>query len=113
MRSPFENRVGLVTDMHPDTSRAAADAITPKSGTQRGRVLELLSRRSLTREEVAAALGIPDNSARPRIRELVAGGWVAPTGDTRPSAAGHESEVMAATMRGRAWVLAERTNAAP
>jgi len=61
-----------------EVSRKAALANMPKSGTQRRRVYEYIYYRKngVSREEIARVLGIPENSVRPRVAELMEGGWV-------------------------------------
>jgi hypothetical protein len=55
------------------TSAAAAGEALPKSGTQRAKVLEAIGEAGLdglTDQEIAVALGLAENSVRPRRREL-------------------------------------------
>lgn len=55
---------------HPQTSRAAADRVVGRSGTQRRRVFEALAYRAMTDPELQAHLGLGANSERPRRVEL-------------------------------------------
>ena len=57
----------------------------PRTGTQRGRILELLrnSEQGLTDEAMQDLLGMNPNSQRPRRNELVAEGWVVDSGERR------------------------------
>lgn len=73
-----------------ETSRAASLRALPRSGTQRARVLHVLSHPpldyGLTDEQIALALNMDPNAVRPRRLELVAGGWVEPARPTIASA---------------------------
>jgi hypothetical protein len=56
-----------------DTQTAAAAAALPRSGTQRAKVLEVIRQAGpagLTDQEIAVALGLAENSVRPRRLEL-------------------------------------------
>lgn len=90
-----------------ETARKAAIDNYPRSGNQRHRVLMAIAgagERGRTREELAADLRLPDNSVRPRVRELIEGGWVRATERTRPTGTGSQSEVLALSEKGRAEV---------
>lgn len=78
------------------TSRAAAYAALPRSGSQRMRILRmLLALKGATDDEIVDTLSMNPNSVRPRRRELVLGGWLEDSGTTRPShAAGHEDMIV-------------------
>lgn len=99
-----------------ETSRRAALEAWPKQGTQRWHILHAFrvpseyrsqSRTGWTRDELARVLFLSPNTIRPRVRELILGGWVevcrprlAMNDDsplTRDSDAGHESEVLILT----------------
>lgn len=75
----------------PDTSRAAAELVQPKSGTQRMRVLAAIAAAStmspgligLTDAEIESRLELSGNSVRPRRGELVDAGWVEDSGVRR------------------------------
>lgn len=85
------------------TSRQAAVDNFPRSGTQRARVLEFIAAagpRGCTRDEVTAGLGLPDSSTDPRVWELLRGGFVEPTGETRETRAGSHADVLRATAKG-------------
>lgn len=79
------------------TSRKAALQNYPKSGSQRHRILESLMVSPKTREEIANFLHIPDNSVRPRVKELMEGGWVTATDEVRRTATGADAEVLTVT----------------
>lgn len=98
------------------TSRAAAFANMPRRGSQRWRVLHAFMRpqeyRTMvptgwTRDELAAVLRLSPNSLRPRVRELVEGGWLVPhvvDGEVwrRKAAGGQFAEVLVLSAAGRA-----------
>ena len=88
------------------TERAAALAVMPKTGTIRREVLELISATEdgLTHPELEEKLAgrAAPSSVRTRCSELVAGGWAADSGRTRPTAAGLDATVWILTMKGRA-----------
>lgn len=75
------------------TSKAAALAVAPRTGTQRRRVLDAIATRPSTDEEIQAALRMSGNTERPRRVELVEGGWIRDSGARRPSLSGQESIV--------------------
>lgn len=90
-----------------DTERAAAELVTPRTGTQRARVLDYIGeagQRGATDEEVAAGLGMLANTERPRRVELEEGGWVRDSGRRRDTASGTAAVVWELTIVGRsAW----------
>lgn len=88
----------------PATARAAATNVTPRTGTQRWRILELLARHTLglTDGEMQHLLAIKGDSQRPRRVELAEGGWVEETGEVRDAATGERANVWAATEKGLA-----------
>lgn len=53
-----------------DTSKKAAAAVADKAPSQRERVLSVLRLGPLTDEQIAARLGLRDNTVRPRRIEL-------------------------------------------
>lgn len=70
----------------PDTSRAAAERVRPKVGTQRATVLNELYWTidpGATDQQISERTGIPLNSVRPRRGELVKQGWVRDSGKRR------------------------------
>lgn len=82
----FGPRPGIVGAGHPDTSRAAARGITPRTGTQRRRVLDHIARcgtEGATDAELQEALGLNGNSERPRRIELVEAGLIVDSGRRR------------------------------
>lgn len=59
-----------------DTSRAAAEAITPKAPTLRARVLEAIQQQPGSADDIAIRLGVSWMSVRPRCSELAARGLI-------------------------------------
>jgi len=82
------------------TSRAAAEAIAPRAGTLRRAVLDFLvglGDHGATDEEMQTALKMGANTQRPRRVELVAGGFVVDSDQTRPTMSGKAATVWIAT----------------
>lgn len=74
---------------HPDTSRAAAWRIAPKTGTKRRQVLDAIRNSDgLTDEEMQRSIPMSANTQRPRRVELVEGGFIKDSGERRPTAGG-------------------------
>lgn len=96
------------------TSRNAALDAYPRQGTQRARIIDQLDGIPLgmTRDELAARLGMSPNTVRPRIVELMEGGWVEDTGRTRKTPLKRDAEVLALTDKARRELRARRSNAA-
>jgi hypothetical protein len=94
---------------HSATSRAAAIAVFPHTGTQRARVLGYLLRvvNGATDEELGLALSMNPSSVRPRRIELVTGGWARAMVDDdgveveRPTKSGASAQVWTATVAAR------------
>lgn len=94
----YANWRGKARKDHPATSKDAAAAITPVSGTQRGRVYEAIRRSNgLTDEALAALLHLSPNSVRPRRVELVERGLVVDSGVRDTLATGRKAIVWRAT----------------
>lgn len=94
--------VKVARDAKP-TAVAAASRAAPGSGTQRGRVLRVIvdaGDEGATDEQVTERLGLPLNTVRPRRLELVEGGYVMDSGDTRATASGASAIVWLATLSG-------------
>lgn len=91
-----------------DTSREAALRVFPRTGTQRARVLDIISASisGLTDEEMQNILSMSPNSQRPRRNELVKGGWVEDSGKQRKTKSGAFAEVWTLTHRGKAHLNA-------
>lgn len=76
------DRPGLARADHPETSRAAARAVTVKSGSGRGLLLRALrDSGSLTDYEMQNATGLKASTQRPRRVELVDMGLVRPSAE--------------------------------
>lgn len=99
-----QNTEGQVSHAHGATARAAARDVTPRTGTQRRMILEWISgqgQRGATRDELATWSCKSPNTVRPRVKELLDGGYVeVKPGATRESLAGRQSEVLIATTKG-------------
>lgn len=100
-----EDRTGKARRDAPATSKAAAIKVAPRSGTQRRTLLDRLAQLGTygaTRDELAESLGMTPNTVRPRLVELMEGGfaYVDPN-QQRPSASGEPAEVLRATEKGR------------
>lgn len=104
------NRVGKVRRDAEATSRAAAQAIVVRSGTQRHAVLLKLAQiyggTGATDLELQSATGLNPSSLRPRRGELVDGGYVRASEITRKDGKGDEWRVWELTEKGR-LVVAE------
>lgn len=82
--SGFPNSVGMVGRDHPDTSREAAEAVEPRTGTQRRRVYDLIRETGgCTDIDCQRVLGLDGNTERPRRVELVEAGLVRDSGERR------------------------------
>lgn len=86
-----------------DTSRDAALGNYPRAGSQRWRVLEALRERGArgaTRDELELMLRLGGSTVRPRVWELLHGGWIRETERTRPTRLGNEAHVLTLTDKG-------------
>lgn len=93
---PATDTPGLVRTDAATTSRKAAEAVWPTSGTKRAAVLAEITRAGsagATDEEISAALEMSPNTERPRRVELVRSGWVVDSGKVRPTGSGCDSTV--------------------
>lgn len=108
---PGESQMGPFA-RKSESSRRAALRNYPRAGSQRERILLALLGRGvdgLTREELATDLRMPDNSVRPRVRELLDGEWITlaktSSGDEvlRKTALGNDSEVLLPTSKARTY----------
>lgn len=97
---PFTNYPGPSHRNAPETSRQAALANAPRSGTQRAKVLLALYDHALTDDEIAATTDLVGNAVRPRRGELVSGGFVEDSGHRRSSWMGHPAVVWQVTDKG-------------
>jgi hypothetical protein len=109
--SLFENRQGPSHHNAPETSRQAAEANMPRSGTQRAKVLltiyyesyrqngyvEIAGEGGLTLDEIANVAGMIGNSVRPRRKELEEAGLVEDSGFKRSSNMGQPAVVWCLT----------------
>lgn len=96
---PFENRIGLAHRTAADTERAAAAAVAPNSGTQRGRIYLALRRAGaagLTDWEIVEGLGILRSSVCGRRNELLRDDLIKDSGRRRVERTGHKAIVWVA-----------------
>lgn len=100
----------------PATSHQAAKEIKVKANSQRARLLEAHYRftewrpEGLTDEEaMRIAVDVsPVSEFSKRCSELREGGFIEPTGETRPGSAGPQRIVSKITPKGIAWIEANR-----
>jgi hypothetical protein len=99
----------------PDTSHAAAAEIKVKANSQRAYLLDEFYRfqmeEGLTDEQAmdyAYPNVSPTSEYAKRCSELREGGFIEPTGETRPGSAGPQRIVSRITAKGRAWIEANR-----
>lgn len=86
------------------TSKQSAMAIKPRTGTLRRRVLDVIGfsgERGLTRDEIAEICHMSPNSVRPRVSELMEGGWIRDSGRTRKNENDLDCEILILTEAGR------------
>ena len=76
-----------------DTSRKAAEAMTPKAKPLRDRVLAAIRAKPGTPEDIAARLREPVMNIRPRLSELSAKGFVMDSGERGPAMGGRQAIV--------------------
>lgn len=84
---------------HTATSIAAAEATQSSAAVARQRILDAIRAagiHGLTREEIEAATGIPGNTVRPRVRELVQRRAIEEAGEIRPTKSGEYAKVLTA-----------------
>ena len=109
------NQLGLFRADGSDTMRAAAIDNYPRSGSQRGKVLDAIYHAAaayrvgdgavlggLTDEEVQHRLNLGSSSQRPRRVELVDAGFVIDSTYRRPTTTGSQAIVWHCTDAGRA-----------
>lgn len=102
------NAIPGARNTDPDTSHDAAAAIKIRAGSQRHLLLDVFVLRGhagyTDEEAMHAADGVtPTSEYSKRCSELREGGFIEPTGETRPGAAGVERIVSRATAKGRTW----------
>lgn len=79
------------------TSRAAAAQALPKSGTNRARILDYITKAGgATDEELELALNLSGNTVRPCRVSLVQDGWVVDSGKRRPVRSGNDAIIWCA-----------------
>jgi len=77
----------------PGTSTEAAEAMRPRAGILRAKVLACLRAQSLTADECADALGESVLAIRPRLSELRALNQITDTGERRQNDSGRNAIV--------------------
>lgn len=99
---PGEDALGAFSGSAPDTSRQAAVANYPRSGTQREEILGLVVVRGTmgaTRDELVEMTQRPPNVVTPRVKELVEGGWLEETDRRRKTRAQQDAVVLVASQK--------------
>lgn len=84
------------------TSKKAALDNWPRSGSQRERILSAVvwaKAYGATREEIAGVTQLSGDTVRPRVLELIQGGWLFETEHTRPTRKGNDSVVLLASQK--------------
>ena len=76
-----------------DTSRDAAHGVAGRANLLRDRCMAALTRKPMTADETADALGENLLSIRPRITELIRLGKIEDSGDRRANASGRRAKV--------------------
>lgn len=79
-------------------SHEAARRALGRSGSQRRRIYELVLEHAdgLTADDVQRLTGLPTNSVNPRVNELAGDGWLADSGQRRPTRYGVPATVWVA-----------------
>jgi len=91
------------------TSRQAALDTYPRQGSQRRRLITALAfHGASTREELAGHTSMSENSVRPRVRELIDGGWIEETDHTRMTTRGSDATLLDLTFKAREQLGTER-----
>lgn len=88
----YADHVWVHKKAHP-TEVMAAQMVLPRSGTQRAKVLAAFKEahpEPLTDDDIVQKVGIVIQSANPRRRELVSGGWLADSGVKKLNARGQQ-----------------------
>lgn len=104
LTNPAANQLGLWDSHAAETSREAALANYPRSGTQRARVLVALfysGDAGMTDEELTLMLDLSPSSERPRRVECVEAGWVEDSGARRLTRTRSRAAVWVCTEAGR------------
>lgn len=98
------NSVGAARSSDPSTSKEAAKAVYPRSGSLRHTVLLWIAHNGdhgATAHELEQATGIEYRSLTPRIGELKKAGFIRTTGHTRIGGRGAAMDVNVLTDKGR------------
>ena len=100
LSNPDEKHLGPFAKDSETSRRAAIDAY-PRQGSQRWKILKALVVSPLTRYEIMQQTGLLENSVRPRVVELIEGGWIEETDQTRPTGSKSKAVVLALTAKAR------------
>jgi hypothetical protein len=91
-----ENKPGKFSRKSEESRRAALKA-TPRTGTQRRKIYDYIKfAGEADRDQIAMWLKMSPNSVRPRVVELIEGGWVRSTGKTKKNLNGQDVEILEA-----------------
>jgi hypothetical protein len=108
--SPDDNRLGKFHGPDagaPETERAAAVSVYPRTGTARRRVLDFIygsGSHGATDEEIQTGLAMGANTQRPRRVELLNDGWIEDSENRRKTSTGTDAVAWVMTEVGRrAW----------
>lgn len=109
-----------------ETSRQAAIDNYPRQGGQRHKILLTFAaqiekwdaekeqttgeRHGYTRDDLERLTHLSGNAVRPRVKELLEGGYLEESDETRPTRAGSEASVLQITEDGRRVFLPETVN---
>jgi DNA-binding MarR family transcriptional regulator len=97
------------------TSRDAALDAYPRQDSQRWRILMAVAAKldggGYTREELERITNLSGNTIRPRVQELIQGGFIEETDRTRPTRNGSEATVVNLTTKGRDEIRAHQEKA--
>lgn len=97
-----DRNVAPVGRRHPDTARAAAERVLPRTGSKRRSVVELIARVALTAEEVGTRFGWPHQSYSATVSTLARDGWLEDSGERRTTSTGNDAIVWVLSREGRA-----------
>lgn len=101
LSNPGESKLGPFARDSATSRKAALDAY-PRQGSQRSRIIGSLAMEGgATREELAIRLALSENTIRPRVRELIDGGWIEESDHTRPTTRGSDATILELTHKAR------------
>lgn len=105
IKPPPDNLDLLAPSVPVDTSEDAADALNTPQGkarrlTDRHRILMVLATGPKTREELEGETGLIGNTVRPRVGELMTGGYVRQLEATKLTSTGSKAHLLQITEKG-------------